>query len=139
MRFWHCSPKKQSRLKNCKSKQEAQEAFSAAVGSISDKDPDRDMIIQALKQSVRKWNSWNKAISTFSKRFQSKKKKRYSQGRQGDYSIPANSGAAITVSIPDTTMERLLIAPSISPSSIALAVPMAWDEVPSASPLAIGS
>lgn len=42
-----------------------------------------------------------------------------------DYNSPANRGAAATVSIPDTTMERLLIAPSISPNSIALAVPMA--------------
>ncbi len=45
----------ESRLKNCKSKQEAQEAFSAAVGSISDKDPDRDMIIQALNQAFKEF------------------------------------------------------------------------------------
>ena len=43
-----------------------------------------------------------------------------------------------TVSIPDTAIERLLIAPSISPSSIALAVPIAWEAVPIAMPFAIG-
>ncbi|NBI91594.1 hypothetical protein D3Z45_13695 [Lachnospiraceae bacterium] len=45
----------ESRLKNCKSKQEAQEVFSAAVGSISEKDPDRDMIIQALNQAFKEF------------------------------------------------------------------------------------
>lgn len=47
--------------------------------------------------------------------------------------------ANITVRIPDTAMERLLIAPSTSPISIALAVPIACDEVPSARPFDIGS
>lgn len=47
--------------------------------------------------------------------------------------------AAITVINPVTAIERLLIAPSISPSSIALAVPIAWAEVPIATPFAIGS
>ena len=47
--------------------------------------------------------------------------------------------APITVISPDTAMERLLIAPSISPISIALEVPIAWDAVPIAIPLAIGS
>ena len=51
----------------------------------------------------------------------------------------ANTDAPITVRRPATAIARLLMAPSISPSSIALAVPMAWAEVPSASPLAIGS
>ena len=36
-------------------------------------------------------------------------------------------------------MERLLMAPSISPSSMALAVPMAWEAEPMAMPLAMGS
>lgn len=45
----------ESRLKRCKSKQEAQEVFSAAVGSISEKDPDRDMIIQALNQAFEEF------------------------------------------------------------------------------------
>lgn len=45
----------ESRLKNCRSKQEAQEVFSAFVGSISEKDPDRDMIIQALNQAFREF------------------------------------------------------------------------------------
>lgn len=47
--------------------------------------------------------------------------------------------APTTVRMPATAMERLLIAPSISPSSSALEVPMAWAEVPRASPLAMGS
>lgn len=45
----------ESRLKNCRSKQEAQEVFSSFVGSISEKDPDRDMIIQALNQAFREF------------------------------------------------------------------------------------
>ncbi len=45
----------ESRLKSCRSKQEAQEVFSAFVGSISEKDPDRDMIIQALNQAFREF------------------------------------------------------------------------------------
>lgn len=51
----------------------------------------------------------------------------------------ANTDAPITVISPDTTMDKLLIAPSISPSSIALEVPIAWEAVPMAIPLAIGS
>lgn len=51
----------------------------------------------------------------------------------------ANIDAPTTVSNPDTTIDRLLIAPSISPISIALEVPIAWDAVPIAIPLAIGS
>ena len=35
-------------------------------------------------------------------------------------------------------MDKLLIAPSISPISMAFAVPMAWEAVPMARPLAIG-
>ena len=46
--------------------------------------------------------------------------------------------APITVHRPHTTIARLLIAPSTSPSSIALAVPTAWDAVPIARPLEIG-
>ncbi len=45
----------ESRLKNCRSKQEAQEVFSSFVESISEKDPDRDMIIQALNQAFREF------------------------------------------------------------------------------------
>ena len=36
-------------------------------------------------------------------------------------------------------MARLLMAPSVSPISMALAVPMAWEAVPRARPLAMGS
>lgn len=38
-----------NQLKNCKSKQEAQEVFSRAVSGISDKDPDKEMLVAALK------------------------------------------------------------------------------------------
>ena len=55
------------------------------------------------------------------------------------YINPANTEAAITVRSPATAIARLLIAPSTGPSSIALDVPMAWAEVPSARPFAIGS
>ena len=46
--------------------------------------------------------------------------------------------APMTVKIPETTIERLLMAPSISPISIARAVPTAWDALPIAMPFAIG-
>lgn len=55
------------------------------------------------------------------------------------YIIPANTDAPITVSNPATAMARLLIAPSTGPSSMALAVPIAWADVPSPRPFAIGS
>ena len=45
----------------------------------------------------------------------------------------AKMEAPTTVRMPATAMERLLMAPSISPSSSALEVPMAWAEVPSQS------
>ena len=51
----------------------------------------------------------------------------------------ANTDAPTTVSMPLTTIERLLIAPSTAPISIAFAVPTAWEAVPMAIPLAIGS
>lgn len=43
-------------------------------------------------------------------------------------------GTATTVIRPATAIDRLLIAPSTSPSSSAFAVPIACAEVPSASP-----
>ena len=46
--------------------------------------------------------------------------------------------APITVRRPQTTMERLLIAPSTEPISIAFAVPTAWELDPIAIPLAMG-
>ena len=55
-----------------------------------------------------------------------------------DYIREAKSGASITVRIPATARERLLIAPSTSPISIAFEVPIAWEEVPIATPFAIG-
>ena len=55
------------------------------------------------------------------------------------YIIPENTDAPTTVSNPATAMARLLIAPSTGPSSMALAVPIAWADVPSPRPLAIGS
>lgn len=45
----------ESRLKSCRSKQEAQDVFAAAIESVSEKDPDRDMIIQALNQAFREF------------------------------------------------------------------------------------
>lgn len=48
------------------------------------------------------------------------------------------SDAPTIVINPATAIERLLIAPSISPISIAFAVPIAWEAVPIASPFAIG-
>ena len=50
----------------------------------------------------------------------------------------AARGTTITVISPATAMERLLMAPSISPISSALAVPTAWALVPMARPFATG-
>ena len=47
-------------------------------------------------------------------------------------------GAKKTVKIPAITIDKLLIAASISPNSIALAVPIAWALLPKARPLATG-
>lgn len=41
----------ESKLKSCKSKEEAQEVFSAALGSVSEKDPDREIILAALQSA----------------------------------------------------------------------------------------
>lgn len=45
----------ESKLQCCKSKQEAEEVFAAAVSSISEKDPDRDVIIAALNQAYKEF------------------------------------------------------------------------------------
>ncbi len=45
----------------------------------------------------------------------------------------------MTVRRPETTMDRLLMAPSVSPISIAFVVPMAWEAEPIAIPFAMGS
>lgn len=45
----------ENRLKSCSSKEEAQNVFSAAVSSISEKDPDRDIIIAALTQAYKEF------------------------------------------------------------------------------------
>lgn len=55
------------------------------------------------------------------------------------YKNSAKIDAPATVSMPLTTMDKLLIAPSTAPISIAFAVPTAWDDVPMAMPLAMGS
>ena len=56
-----------------------------------------------------------------------------------DHKNWANTEAPTTVSRPETAMDRLLMAPSTSPISMALAVPRAWAEEPMAIPLAMGS
>lgn len=43
----------ENRLSSCKSKQEAQEAYSMAVNSISDLDPDKEMMIGALEEAFK--------------------------------------------------------------------------------------
>lgn len=50
----------------------------------------------------------------------------------------ANTGASTTVMSPATAIERLLMAPSVSPNSRAFAVPTACDAVPIASPTDMG-
>ncbi len=45
----------------------------------------------------------------------------------------------MTVRRPETAMERLLMAPSISPISMARVVPTAWEEEPMPMPRATGS
>lgn len=45
----------ENRLKNCKSKQEAQEVFSGAASGVSDKDPDKEMLVAALKDVYMKF------------------------------------------------------------------------------------
>lgn len=42
-------------LKSCSSKEEAQDVFSIAVGSISEKDPDREIIIAALRDAYKEF------------------------------------------------------------------------------------
>ena len=51
----------------------------------------------------------------------------------------ANTDAPATVSNPATTIDRPLIAPSTSPSSMALAVPSACADEPMLTPFAMGS
>ena len=58
--------------------------------------------------------------------------------KQTFYINPLKRIAANTVIKPATATERLLMAPSTSPNSIALEVPMTCDAVPMATPLAIG-
>ena len=50
----------------------------------------------------------------------------------------AKKDAPTTVKSPAVTIARLPMAPSTSPISMALAVPIAWEAVPRASPFAIG-
>ena len=54
------------------------------------------------------------------------------------YKNIANTEAPTTVQSPATAIDKELIAPSISPISIAFTVPIACADVPSAKPLAIG-
>ncbi len=49
----------ESRLKNCKSKQEAQEIYSAAVSGVSEKDPDREMLLAALQDVFKEFTKSN--------------------------------------------------------------------------------
>ena len=51
----------------------------------------------------------------------------------------ANIEHKITVIIPVTAIARLLMAPSISPISMAFAVPIAWEDAPNARPFETGS
>lgn len=45
----------ENKLSSCKSKQEAQDALSVAVNSISDKDPDKEMITGALNEAFKEF------------------------------------------------------------------------------------
>ena len=45
----------EKQLQSCSSKQEAENVFSAAVSSISEKDPDRDMILAAYTQAYKEF------------------------------------------------------------------------------------
>lgn len=57
----------ENRLKSCKSKQEAEEVFCAAMGSISEKDPDREAIQAALRDAFKEWKeseAYNKLPET---------------------------------------------------------------------------
>lgn len=45
----------ESSLKSCRSKEEAQDVFSIAVGSINEKDPDKEIIIAALRDAYKEF------------------------------------------------------------------------------------
>lgn len=45
----------ENRLKSCSSKQEAEEVFTAAMGSISEKDPDREVLLAAIRNAYREF------------------------------------------------------------------------------------
>lgn len=49
MRMMNMRKMLENQLKSCKSKQEAQEVFSRAMSGISEKDPDKGMLVAALK------------------------------------------------------------------------------------------
>ena len=49
VRMMNTRKRLENQLKTCKSKEEAQEVFARAVSGISDKDPDKDMLVAALR------------------------------------------------------------------------------------------
>ena len=49
VRMMNMRKRLENQLKTCKSKEEAQEVFARAVSGISDKDPDKDMLVAALR------------------------------------------------------------------------------------------
>ncbi|BCJ94481.1 hypothetical protein acsn021_20500 [Anaerocolumna cellulosilytica] len=45
----------EQRLKNCKSKKEAEEVISNEISNVSDKDPDRALIIKVIENTVKEF------------------------------------------------------------------------------------
>lgn len=50
----------ENQLQSCTSKQEAEDIFAAAVSSINENDPDRDIIIAAYKQAFKEFKESTK-------------------------------------------------------------------------------
>lgn len=50
----------EKQLQSCTSKQEAEQVFSAAISSISENDPDRDIIIAAYNQAYKEFKESEK-------------------------------------------------------------------------------
>lgn len=74
-----------NQLRNCKSRQEAQEVFSRAVSGISDKDPDKGMLVAALKDVYMEFTK-----SDAYKRLPEKKEDEKGQKGSGLYEVDSD-------------------------------------------------
>ena len=94
----------ENQLKSCSSKQEADAVFSAAMSSISEKDPDREIIVAALTQAYKEFRE----SAAYKKLPQTEEEAQKTGGRDG-IEMSVNESGYQEVYLPETGKNSFVI------------------------------